>query len=119
MAARKFELWFGYLGNGLTVCNKAVLENNDYKYIAHISNNGILKLYVKENYIPNEDMERIKRQAEDMKNKFLTFWNRYTDDYKYIYLRAHLPTLHGEVEGETLAEKVKYLEEKYLLTVEL
>lgn len=28
---RKFELFYGYLGNGTTVCNKAVEENGDYK----------------------------------------------------------------------------------------
>lgn len=38
--AEKFELWFGCLGNGTTVCNKAVEENGDYKKIAHISEGG-------------------------------------------------------------------------------
>ena len=40
MMAAKFELWFGCLGNGTTVCNKAVTENGDYKKIAHISEGG-------------------------------------------------------------------------------
>lgn len=119
MAARKFELWLGYLGNGVTVCNQAVLENNDYKHIAHISNNGILKLYVKEDYIPKRDMKRIRQTAENMKVKFLITWNKYTDSYKYMYLLDNTPALFDGIQGETLAEKVKYLENKYLFSVEL
>ena len=33
MTAKKFKLFFGCLGNGITVCNKAVIENGDYKTI--------------------------------------------------------------------------------------
>ena len=45
----------------------AVEESGDYKHIAHISNNGKIKLYVSESYIPVEDMQRI----EQAKEKFL------------------------------------------------
>lgn len=31
MAAQKFELFMGCMGNGTTVCNKAVYEHGDYK----------------------------------------------------------------------------------------
>ena len=44
--AGKFELFYGCLGNGTTVCNKAVEENGDYKKIAHISEGGNIRLYV-------------------------------------------------------------------------
>lgn len=37
---KKFELFMGCLGNEITVCNKAVEENGDYKIIAHIANCG-------------------------------------------------------------------------------
>lgn len=40
MSKRNFELFMYCLGNGITVCNKAVMEHNDYKQIAHISANG-------------------------------------------------------------------------------
>ena len=33
---RKFELFMGRLGNGVTVCNSAVQEHGDYKMIAQI-----------------------------------------------------------------------------------
>lgn len=45
---KNFKLWMGCLGNGITVCNSAVESNGEYKYIAHISNNGkISKLHIK------------------------------------------------------------------------
>ena len=58
-----FELFIGYLGNGATVCNKAVQENGDYKMVAHISVAGNIKYYVKEDYIPEDAMEKIKATA--------------------------------------------------------
>lgn len=59
----KFELFMGCLGNGITVCNKAVLENGDYKMVAHISSVGMIHFYVKPSYIPEEAMERIKKSC--------------------------------------------------------
>lgn len=47
---RKFELFMGCFGNGITVCNKAVMEHGDYKRIAHIreqeKSNGVLNLFL-------------------------------------------------------------------------
>mgnify|MGYP006888164720 FL=1 len=40
MGKGKFDLFMGCLGNGVTVCNKAVKENGDYKTIAHIAECG-------------------------------------------------------------------------------
>ena len=67
----KFELWLGCFGNCLTVCNKAVEVNGDYKTVAHISNAGNIKLYVKESYIPREDMKRIEELAENNRKSFI------------------------------------------------
>lgn len=67
----KFDLFIGYLGNGATVCNKAVQENGDYKTVAHISNAGNIKLYVKPDYIPPEDMNKIKALAAEHREKAL------------------------------------------------
>ncbi len=69
MTAQKFKLFIGYLGNGATVCNSAVYENGDYKTIAHISNAGNIKLYVKPGYIPEDAMEEIKKTAADHRKK--------------------------------------------------
>lgn len=68
--AEKFELWFGCLGNGTTVCNKAVTENGDYKKIAHISEGGNIRLYVADSYIPAAEMEKINALANREKAEF-------------------------------------------------
>ena len=61
------------LGNGITLCNKAVYENHDYKMIGHISAAGNVSLYVKPDYIPPEDMERIKSAAARARNDFINW----------------------------------------------
>ena len=68
---KKFELFMGCLGNGTTVCNKAVEENGDYKTVAHISDHGVIKLYVPESYIPAEAMVKIKNIATRDREKFM------------------------------------------------
>ena len=68
---RKFELFMGCLGNGITACNRAVMEHGDYKQGAHISPAGNIRLYVPESYIPAPDMERIKAAAEGSRLDFL------------------------------------------------
>ena len=70
MKAKKFELFMCCLGNGTTVCNKAVREDGDYKTVAHISAAGNIKFYVPEDYIPPEDMARIRSCADSDKAKF-------------------------------------------------
>ena len=45
MAAKNFELFLGCLGNGVTVCNSAVMENGDFKMVAHISVEGKITWY--------------------------------------------------------------------------
>ena len=79
----KFELFMCCLGNGVTVCNKAVMEYGDYKHIAHISDSGKIKLYVSESYIPVEDMRRIEQAAAEQWKTFLTEWNKQSDIRKY------------------------------------
>ena len=69
--ARKFELFCCCLGNGTTICNKAVMENGDYKMIAHISEGGNIRLYVAESYIPYTEMEKIKAMANRDKAEFM------------------------------------------------
>lgn len=85
MENKKFELFGGCLGNGTTVCNKAVEENGDYKVIAHISNGGRIKWYIKnpQEYVPAADMKIIQGWADSANQKFMEEWNRLTDIVKY------------------------------------
>lgn len=63
---KNFELFMCCLGNGVTVCNKAVTEHGDYKQIAHISNAGNIKFYVPASSIPGPDLLRIEHTANGM-----------------------------------------------------
>ena len=114
----KFKLWMGCLGNGITVCNSAVEESGDYKHIAHISNNGKIKLYVSKSYIPIEDMRRIEQAAAEQRKTFLNEWNKQLDIEKYEKLldMLYLSDLTEIIDNRelSLAEKVKRLETKYI-----
>lgn len=89
--SRKFELFMCYLGNGITVCNKAIMENNDYKHIAHISEGGNIKLYVKESYIPLEDMEIIQKCADSKKKDFQGKFEKFSDIKQYMIILDNIP----------------------------
>lgn len=70
MTKEKFELFLGCLGNGITVCNKAVEENGDYKKIAHIAECGKITWYVKPgSYVPSDALLRIEHCADVRREK--------------------------------------------------
>lgn len=71
-----FELFMGCLGNGLTVCNKAVEEHGDYKQIAHISPTGNIKWYIPVESVPGPDLLRIEHTADAMYHNFKTALER-------------------------------------------
>lgn len=100
----KFELFMGCFGNGVCVSNKAVMEHGDYKKVAHISEHGVIKLYVPEDYIPSEEMQKIKNTAEANKAEFLEKWNRKTDIQKYEYM-LDIPTIGCGFTAIELAER--------------
>ena len=67
--ASAFDIGMGYLGNGLTVWNRAVEENGDYQNIAHISNEGEIHYYV--DGLPEDVVARIKQAAAQEQQKAL------------------------------------------------
>lgn len=75
MRAAKFELFMGCLGNGITVCNKAVMECGDFKHIAHISEEGIITWYVSDDYCPPEARKRIEQEAGRQGEKYQQWFN--------------------------------------------
>lgn len=112
-----FELFLGCLGNGITICNKAVLENGDYKPIAHIRDNGNIKWYVDPlSHVPAPELEKIKRTAENQKKSWNDWFHKMTPMGQYSFLLDHLPitdflsVIH--LEG-TLEEKIKKAKDIY------
>lgn len=118
----KFELWLGCFGNGLTVCNKAVEVNGDYKTVAHISNAGNIKLYVKESYIPREDMKRIEELAENNRKSFIAKLKADIKTNPSMVYRKMLEELSAsefceftkKSDGLSIADKIKILIPIYL-----
>ena len=67
--APAFDIGMGYLGNGLTVWNRAVEENGDYQTIAHISSEGEIRYYV--DGLPDDVVSRIEQAAAREQQKSL------------------------------------------------
>lgn len=112
----KFELFMCCLGNGVTVCNKAVMENNDYKIIAHISEGGNIKLYVEKSYIPLKDMEIIQKCADGKKEDFQKKFEKLSKSLQYMIILDNIPFnnfLEFTKDKRNLTEKLPEMREYY------
>lgn len=65
---KKYDLFFGYFGNGCRVSNRAAMEHGDYKKVCHISDDGKITVY--DHSAPADVMERIRAYAEQMKKEY-------------------------------------------------
>jgi hypothetical protein len=63
--AKKYDVGAGFMGNGLTIWNRAEEENRDYRIIAHIDPYG--KISIRDKEIPSDVMKMIKDWAEAIK----------------------------------------------------
>ena len=62
--AKKYDIGSGYMGNGLTIWNRAEEEHGDYKIIAHISPDG--KLSIRDKQLPNDLKKMFQIWADSM-----------------------------------------------------
>lgn len=106
MAAQNFKLFLGCLGNGVTVCNSAVMENGDFKMVAHISPEGKIAWYVSEDYPPADALASIRACAEQERAKHETWLNGLSPAARREYQLERLPL------PELLEELRKAKEEK-------
>lgn len=91
MAAQNFKLFLGCLGNGVTVCNSAVMEDGDFKMVAHISNEGKITWYVGEDYPPADALASIRACAEQERVKYETWLNGLSPAARREYQLERLP----------------------------
>lgn len=118
----KFELFMGCLGNGLTVCNKAVMEHGDYKQIAHISPAGNIKWYIPVESVPGDALLRIEHTADTMYHNFKSALERdIAANRERMYFRmlmalsvSELLTFMNTTYGEPEDSKVEKLKALYL-----
>ena len=87
--AEESPIHFGLLGNGVTVydISRTNPETNDYVTVAHISEEGNIKIY--DDTIPDSDMQRIQNQANSLREKFLQEWNALSTDEQHLKLIEH------------------------------
>jgi hypothetical protein len=62
--SKKYDIGSGYMGNGLTIWNRAEEENRDYKIIAHISPQG--KLSIRDKQLPADLKKTFQIWADSM-----------------------------------------------------
>lgn len=113
---KNFDLFLGCLGNGITVCNKAVLEHGDYKRVAHISPAGNVRLYVSPNYIPAADMGRISAAASRNKAEFSRRFELLSAVAQYEKILDALPSsalLEWVRDRRSIPEKLPIMREYY------
>lgn len=91
MAAQNFKLFLGCLGNGVTVCNSAVIEDGDFKMVAHISNEGKITWYVGEDYPPADALASIRACAEQELAKYEAWLNGLSPAARREYQLERLP----------------------------
>lgn len=119
---KDFELFMCCLGNGLTVCNKAVEEHGEYQHIAHISNAGNIKFHVPVTSIPGPALLRIEHTSDVMYENFKQAMERdLSADRARTYFRmldalpytVFMQFLH-DTEGESDEAKIERLKKLYL-----
>lgn len=105
-----FKLFMGELGNGVTVCNSAVMEHGDYKQIAHISPAGNIKYYVPVLSIPGDALLRIEHTAGAMYENFKRDLERETVARPGEVYERMLDALTASELAEHIGKKIKGLE---------
>jgi|LakMenEpi03Aug12_release.lakeMendotaPanAssembly.Ray.scaffolds.fasta_scaffold00038_59 hypothetical protein len=63
--AKKYDIGSGWMGNGLTIWNRAEEQYGDYKIIAHISKDGTLS--IRDKKLPNDIKQMFQMWADTMK----------------------------------------------------
>ena len=111
--ARKFELFCCCLGNGTTICNKAVMEHGDYKHIAHIAECGKITWYVNPStYVPGDALLRIEHDVDAMHVNFEKWLGSMPKIMQYEKLVDMVPLnifLYVSNLGGGIERKIEYL----------
>ena len=92
---KESPIHFGLLGNGIIAydISRTDKETNDYVTVAHISSEGVVKIY--DDSISEEDMSRIQQEADSAREKFLTDWEKLdtVSQFQRLYDRADTETM--------------------------
>lgn len=120
MSANKFELFGGCLGNGITICNKAVMEDGDFKCVCHISPEGEISWRVPRSYCPADALETIERWAKEEKTKYERWFasigaeKRYAIRLERMKPRELIDYLEKQKEAKKKVEEIKRKQNEYV-----
>lgn len=110
---KESPIHFGLFGNGITAydISRTDKETDDYVTVAHISPEGIVKIY--DDSISADDMAKINDEAHSVREKFMAEWDSLdtTTQLQRLYDRADTETMLN-IGKETLSieEKIaKYM----------
>lgn len=92
---KESQIHFGLLGNGITAydISRTDKETNDYVTVAHISPEGVVKVY--DDSISSDDMAKINDESRSVREKFLTDWKKLDtiSQFQILYDRADTETM--------------------------
>lgn len=116
---RKFDLFMACMGNGVTICNRAVQEHGNYKMVAHIAECGKIKWYIDPKTVPVDDLERIERTAAENRAKWEKHLSQIGESRTYFYLLDNVPHadfMHVvcDMKETSTAEQIEYLKAAYI-----
>lgn len=102
----------GCLGNGITVCNKAIMEHGDYKRIAHIAECGKITWYANPSSVPCDELLKIEHCADVQRVKWENWLDSMSTAQQYEKLLDAVPTnimIYAMNLGGGINAKIKYL----------
>lgn len=106
---KKFELFMANLGNGTTICDKAV----DYRIIGHIAECGKITWYVNPaNYVPDDALLKIEHCANAHYENWKNWLNSIPQERQYGILLDKVPAnimLYAMNLDGDLTQKIEYL----------
>lgn len=99
-----YDLMFGRLGNGTTVCNMAREEHGDYPTIAHIDDCGAVRWYVDAKRLPPYVLEDVNaaalRDMAEFKEKFLKLTP--LEALRAVYDTFPMNTIQNDISKKTV-----------------
>jgi len=108
------SIHFGLFGNGITAydVSRTDPETHDYPTVAHISAEGVVKIY--DDNISAGDMERINAQAQSAREKFMSDWSKLSaaQQFQRLLDRADISTSLNISSEKSLSMEQKI--EKYM-----
>lgn len=109
----EYDLMFGHLGNGTTVCNRMKEEYGDYQMVVHIDDTGMVHWYMDEHALPTYARKEVNnfalRKMEKFKQEFMAMgrtramWKIHND---FLYCSTNF-----DMKGKTVEE----IYESYML----